>query len=76
MTKGEFHRALKGFYEHEQRVIWLMGIMNGKAFGASEKYPYPTLEEFMNPKESPPEPTDEEIFDLAKEKGIEVPEWK
>ena len=76
MTFAEYQYKIQGFRNHELEAIWLAGIMNGRAFGASKENPYPSLEEFMNPKESPPELTDEEILALAKEKSIEVPEGK
>jgi hypothetical protein len=76
MTFAEYQYKIQGFRNHEMSITWLNAIMIAKAVWASKKDPYPTLEEFMNPKESPPELTDEEIFDLAKKQGIEVPEGR
>lgn len=77
MTKGEFRQALKGYYEYKQKDniqnAWLTGLMVGRAFGASKDNPYPSLDEFTAELTTPPE-TDEDLFEIAKEKGIEVPE--
>ena len=77
MTKGEFQQALKGYCEHNQKMMiqnaWLTGLMVGRAFAASEKKPYPSLDEFTAELTTPPE-TDKDLFKMAKEKGIEVPE--
>lgn len=76
MTKGEYQRALKGFYQYEQKNgiqnAWLIGYAVGRAYGASKENPYPSLNELTAELTTPPD-TDEELFEIAKEKGIEVP---
>lgn len=77
MTKGEFQQALKGHYEYKQKDnienAWLTGLAVGRAFSVSKENPYPSLDEFVAELTTPPE-TDEDLFEIAKEKGIEVPE--
>jgi hypothetical protein len=77
MTKGEFQQALKGHYEYKQKDnienAWLIGLMVGRAFDVSKDNPYPSLDEITAQLTTPPE-TDEELFEIAKQKGIEVPE--
>lgn len=77
MTLFEYRMKCQGFYEHNQKMMiqnaWLTGLAVGRAFGASKENPYPSLDEFTAELTTPPE-TDEELFEIAKEKGIEVPE--
>jgi hypothetical protein len=53
----------------------LTGITVGAAFGASKEHPYFTFEEFRKnlSGEEKEEESEEELFELAKEKGIEIP---
>jgi len=49
-------------------------MMAARAISASEKHPYPPLDKFINNEEAEQEETDEKLFKLAQEKGIEIPE--
>jgi len=77
MTIREYKARREGFFEYHNNQLkqqaWLIGLMSMRGFNASKKYPYPSLEEFMNDKEKPQE-TDEELWQLAKNKGLKVPE--
>jgi hypothetical protein len=79
MTPFEYHNICQGFAEHQTKIniqnAWLTGLMVGKAFGASKENPYPSLDEITAQLTTPPD-TEEELFELAKEKGVEVPEGK
>jgi hypothetical protein len=77
MTLFEYRTKCQGFNEHNQKMMiqnaWLIGLSVGRAFDVSKDNPYPSLDEFMAQLTTPPE-SDEELFEIAKEKGIEVPE--
>jgi len=77
MTIFEYRMKCQGFNEHNQKMMiqsaWLTGLAVGRALGASEKNPYPSLDEFTAELTTRPE-TDKDLFEMAKEKGIEVPE--
>jgi hypothetical protein len=77
MTLFEYRMKCQGFNEHNQKMMiqnaWLTGLAVGRVFSVSEKNPYPSLDEFTAELTTPPE-TDEDLFKIAKEKGIEVPE--
>lgn len=76
LTPREYRAKRKGFTEYERNKTiqqsWLIGAMVGRAMGASEKNPYPTLEELMGNKTQTE--TDEELFEKAAENGIDIPE--
>jgi len=78
LTFGEYKAKKKGFFENQNNFLkqqsWLIGMMAAKAIGASKKYPYPPLDKFISNEEIKQEETDEELFELAQEKGIEIPE--
>ena len=78
MTFGEYKAKKNGFIENKNSYLkqqsWLIGMMSGWAFSQSKKCPYPSLDEFINNKETEQKETDEELFELAQEKGIEIPE--
>jgi hypothetical protein len=77
MTPFEYQIKSRGFIEHQEKMMiqnsWLFGLTVGMAFGASKENPYPSLLEFEQMLKKPQE-TDEELFEIAKEKGIEIPE--
>jgi hypothetical protein len=77
MTLFEYRMKCQGFNEHNQKMMiqnaWLTGLAVGRVFSVSEKNPYPSLDEFTAELTTPPE-TDEDLFEIAKQKGIEVPE--
>jgi sialic acid synthase SpsE len=77
MTMFEYQTKCQGFAEYQEKTMvqqaWLTGLTVGMAFSASKENPYPSLDEFTQ-KLKTPEETDEELFELAKEKGIQVPE--
>ena len=77
MTMLEYQAKCQGFNEYQLKTsiqnAWLTGLMVGRAFGASKDNPYPSLDEITVQLTTPPD-TEEELFELAKEKGIEVPE--
>lgn len=76
LTPGELKAKIKGFNDHYYQTIWFSGLMVGKAMGASDKYPYPSFLDFVNQLkgEETREETDKELFELAQEKGIVIPE--
>jgi hypothetical protein len=79
MTPFEYRVKCQGFADYQEKIMiqnaWLTGLMVGKAFGASKENPYPSLDEITAQLTTPPD-TEEELFELAKEKGVEVPEGK
>lgn len=76
MTPGEYRKAINGYFKHETEQTkykcWLTGLTVGWAFNQDKEHPYPSYEEFCNIKEEK-EDSEEELFLLAKEKGIEIP---
>jgi hypothetical protein len=77
MTIREYKAKRKGFFEYQNTQLkqqaWLIGLMTAKGVNASKKQPYPSLDEFMNVNREE-ETTDEELFQLAQEKGVIIPE--
>jgi hypothetical protein len=79
MTLAEYSAKSRGFSEHEiemrQYSAWLTGITAGAAVGASKENPYFTFDEFRRQLsgEEKQEESDEELFKIAQEKGIEIP---
>jgi hypothetical protein len=71
LTPKEYEAKKEGNEKNQLFNVWLMAVMFGRAMNSSKENPYPSLEEFMNPQ---PRLSDEELFELAKEKGIEIPE--
>jgi hypothetical protein len=83
MTIREYKAKREGFFEYQNAQLkqqaWLIGLMSMRGFNASEKQPYPSLDEFMNvnhEKETinEDETTNKELFQLAQEKGVIIPE--
>jgi len=77
MTIREYKAKREGFFEYQNAQLkqqaWLIGLMAMKGVNASKKQPYPSLDEFMNINHEE-ETTDEELFQLAQEKGVIIPE--
>jgi len=77
MTIREFKAKHDGFFEYQNNYLkqqsWLIGLMALKAINATGKHPYPPLSELMGDKPEQEE-SDEDLFKLAEEKGIEIPE--
>lgn len=79
MTPFEYRIKCQGFVEYQEKMMiqqaWLTGLMVGRAFAVSKDNPYPSLDEITAQLTTPPD-TEENLFELAKSKGIEVPEGK
>jgi hypothetical protein len=78
MTPGEYRNAINGYFKHETEQTkykcWLTGLTVGIAMSANKEHPYPSYDEFF--KEKQEEDSEEDLFLLAKEKGIEIPPEK
>jgi hypothetical protein len=73
LTKREYMAKRKGFCKQQKQQAWMIGKMSGWATNQNEKCPYPSLDKFIG-DESGEKETDEELFRLAQEKGIKIPE--
>jgi len=83
MTIREYKAKRKGFFEYQNMQLkqqaWLIGLMTARGVNASKKQPYPSLDEFMNVNREEEtideeETTNKELFRLAQEKGVIIPE--
>jgi hypothetical protein len=83
MTPGEFHKKIQGFYDYQKQQVeinqklalyqaWHIGYFCAYSFGGMKDYP--KLKDILS--NEPKQETEEDLFELAKEKGIEVPEGK
>lgn len=73
LTKREYMAKRNGFYKNQKQEVWMIGMMSGWASNQSKKCPYPSLDKFIG-DETEPEESDNDLFKLAKEKGIKIPE--
>lgn len=83
MTPREYRAICKGYYDNQKNEFeriryqaWMNGISVLYAIGVnfSKETKYPSFDKFMNNNNKKEEMSDKELFKLAQEKGVKIPE--